>query len=426
MHIFKDFFLRKEKKYTKALVLTTGGGNDAFSAATIVSYLRDIGIEADVSAMLSPMAAHIFDSRFECPVNRIGAISERYIPNLDRTQISFVDGFIPAFYEQAGISLGSAFALSLRYGTEALVKELEVIIEWEGYDLVVGVDIGGDILARGAEDAALLTPLRDFAALYLLSRISTDTFLVEFGYGTDAELTVPGMAAILEELRATGIMLAEGRLERDDIGLRNFREMYGIVRYMRAGNTMGRMIRTIDCDRDIVVQHRHHLQIGKSSWDTYFDATVPGRYARMMYILDPRRLATARTGTCFKFRDPFEQFVRIKSVSVSWATEFDLGYVWKRNERWNGAEGTQSLFLLTPSTRIPVATRQEIIEFGILGSGADAALLLWEDREYVSRRKSYTRVRIGDYMVVCDSKREKFAEKVAKRIEEYLHPTKRS
>jgi len=257
---------------------------------------------------------------------------------------------------------------SIRFGTEKLVESLERLIAVEGHDLVVAVDVGGDVFARGKKDPTLLTPLADFAMLHVIGRLSVDSVLVEVGFGTDGELRSVGMTEILAELRKNGTLISEHRLRSDDSGVIAFRKLYKKVSVIRKGNTMGRLIQTLESDQDIRIRHRHHSQIGGRSWDVFYESVVPGEYAGKAYVIGLKALADSRSEVSFPFRNPLEQYVRMKRITPEWATELDLGHLFSGKDWTSPHRNGDSLQLLVPSTQITYETRMEIIIQAIPGT----------------------------------------------------------
>ncbi|NTW14421.1 MAG: DUF1152 domain-containing protein [Candidatus Moranbacteria bacterium] len=418
-----EWFRRNGKEYRKALVIGIGGGNDMFSASLVAAYLLDIGIETDVAGVLSPMAIHTFKGKIENPVNRIRGTVERFIHAPQPVRIPFVDGSAPKFFRHAGIRVGKFLDLSIRFGTEKLTRSMESLIETEGYDFIVAVDVGGDVLARGKEDPMLLTPLADFALLNVINRLPVDSVLVEIGLGTDGELRQDGMVEILAEIRRSGMLISEHRLRPDDPGTIAFRKLYKKVSAIRKGNTMGRLIQTMESDRDIPILHRHHSQIGGRSWNVHYESVIPSVYAGKVYVIDLKMLAESRSEMAFAFRNPLEQYVRMKRIAPEWATEIDLGFLFCDRDWTSPHRNGYSLHLLVPSVRIPYETRMEIIAHGIRNAEADFILITDDDMRSVSRRMplgGYFHVAAGGFMVLSRRSDEReFAEEIAKQICEY-------
>lgn len=421
-----EWFRKNGKRYRKALVVGIGGGNDMFTASLVVAHLLGIGIETDVAGVLSPMAVHTFKGKIESPVNRIQGAVERFIHAPQPVRIPFVDGSAPKLYRHAGLRIGKCFDLSIRFGTERLIRSLERLIGTEGYDLVVAVDVGGDVLGRGRTDSTLLTVLADFALSYVIPRLSVDSVTVEVGFGTDGELRPVEMGEIMSELRKGGLLISEYRLSPDDPGVVAFRKLYGNVCMIRKGNTMGRLLQTFGSDLDIPIRHRHHSQIGGRSWNVHYESVIPGEYARMVYVIDSRMLAESRKEMIFPFGNLLEQYVRMKRIASEWATENDLGYLWSGHDWTSPFREGYSLHLLVPSTRIPYETRKEILTYGIRNTESDFILMSTDDVRSASRRislRGFFQAEAGAFCVLSRRAGEReFSEAVAKRISEYDTP----
>jgi len=89
-------------------------------------------------------------------------------------------------------------------GEVGLTKSLKDFVEREGVDLVVGVDAGGDSLARGYE-RGLHSPLADAIVLSSLSKLNSIVAVV--GFGSDGELTRDEIEIYLSEIaRMDGVL----------------------------------------------------------------------------------------------------------------------------------------------------------------------------------------------------------------------------
>ncbi|MEI7749407.1 MAG: DUF1152 domain-containing protein [Candidatus Moraniibacteriota bacterium] len=366
-----------------------------FSVGSVAVHLLSSGIETDVAGVLSPMAVHTYQGRIERAINTIRGDMKRFIHAPTPVPIRFVDASAPKFYKEVGIGVGKYFDLSIRFGTEKLILDLERLIETEGYDLIVAVDVGGDVFARGRKDPTVLTPLADFALLYAISRLPVDSVLVGIGLGTDGELRPTGMSEILAGLRTDGSLISEFRLSATDPAVIALRKLYEKVSAIRKGNTMGRLLQTLEVDQDIPIRHRHHSQIGGRSWNVYYDSVIPGEYASIAYVVNLKMLAESRRETAFAFSNPLEQYVRMKRVTTEWATELDLGYVWSDQDWMSPHREGYCLHLLVPSRRIPFETRMEILSHGIRKTEADYALVLNDDIALLSHRMSLSQYPIA-------------------------------
>jgi hypothetical protein len=96
--------------------------------------------------------------------------------------------------------------IDLSHGPAAIAIGLAEAIQGLGCDLVIFVDVGGDVLARG-DEAGLRSPLCDalmLAVAMRLRRLGYEVLAALFGVGCDAELTPAEVLARLAEVAAAG------------------------------------------------------------------------------------------------------------------------------------------------------------------------------------------------------------------------------
>jgi len=207
-----------EEHYSKALVIGAGSGRDIASCVLVTERLRQIGVGVDLAGFLSPWALHMFDEVLEKPVNELtGKRSKKFIAS--RADVSLDSYFEPTLYtlnRELDLGIGSFYLFSLQYGTELLGQELERLVKENSYDVVIAVDIGGDILARKKDYPWLLTPIVDFSCLSIIAglRSGIDSYLTVVGPGTDGELPCRDLQEILSELQREGLVLGFDELTR--------------------------------------------------------------------------------------------------------------------------------------------------------------------------------------------------------------------
>ncbi|MGC9182940.1 DUF1152 domain-containing protein [Caldisphaera sp.] len=80
-----------------------------------------------------------------------------------------------------------AIFIDLTKGTEGVIRGINDIAENYNIDVVIGVDVGGDILSLGCEEN-LWSPLADSISLSALYHINFDKALAVYGPGGDGEL----------------------------------------------------------------------------------------------------------------------------------------------------------------------------------------------------------------------------------------------
>jgi hypothetical protein len=101
-------------------------------------------------------------------------------------------------------------------GPAAIADGLDAAATQLGCDLIVLLDVGGDVLAHG-DEPGLASPLADATVLACAPRLQTPVIGLLFGAGCDGELTPEEVRARLEEVAAAGGDL--GELALDAAGL---------------------------------------------------------------------------------------------------------------------------------------------------------------------------------------------------------------
>lgn len=91
-------------------------------------------------------------------------------------------------------------------GPAAVATGMEAACSALDIDLVVGVDAGGDALARGQEPG-LRSPIADSIGVAALERLSMPTMLGVYGWGSDGELEPAELEQSLAEIAAEGGLL---------------------------------------------------------------------------------------------------------------------------------------------------------------------------------------------------------------------------
>ncbi|WP_227377705.1 DUF1152 domain-containing protein [Haladaptatus halobius] len=127
--------------------------------------------------------------------------------------LEFTETYVARHYstEVALIDMSKG-AEGMRVGVEEACTDLDL-------DLVVGVDAGGDVLARG-DELGLRSPVTDGFGLATLETLSAKTLLGVFGYGSDGELTLDELeAGIVRAAERDGLLGAWGltRRVRDEL-----------------------------------------------------------------------------------------------------------------------------------------------------------------------------------------------------------------
>jgi hypothetical protein len=186
----------------------------------------------------------------------------------------------------------------------------------------------------------------DLTSLYLLDKLEANSLLVEFGLGTDGELRPEGMEQILSELRDENLMLCESKITKNDNEVKKFKDIFDKVKHIRAGHTNVMTLETLNANSDIETEYRFRSQIGKKIWQTSYDLILESKYFGRVYTINGKALAKRRKQTAFSYRNPLEQYIKLKRISLDWKTEMDLFYLWSGNNWTTPNKEGNSLFLL--------------------------------------------------------------------------------
>lgn len=199
----------------RVAVLGIGGGGDAVSTVPLVRELERRGATAIPGGLTwkrrehdperRPRAVHEFRNlRQLAPVVGIG-----------RGGMVTIDGVrhVEAHIAQA---LGDREVLVIdpSQGSAAVARDLNVASQQLGLDLVIGVDVGGDVLCMGHE-ASLESPLCDQTLLHALTGLNS--LLVLASLGTDGEIQPDDFIARFKQLGATGAFIGALDPADDDL-----------------------------------------------------------------------------------------------------------------------------------------------------------------------------------------------------------------
>ena len=175
----------------KSLFIGIGGGGDVATAAILAKALERSGGKAFIGSIV--WERYVVD-----PIPGPIAIDELRNVRLIKKCIAIVtpDSYairggrkiIPQPANVAKALNTEVIVLDLRCGARKLAEELESVCAELGVESVVGVDVGGDVLARGDEDN-LWSPLADSIGLAMLALMrNVKPILAVASPGADGEL----------------------------------------------------------------------------------------------------------------------------------------------------------------------------------------------------------------------------------------------
>ena len=189
----------------KAVLLGIGGGGDVVGTLPTAKLLETFGIQCVLGGLswerfsIDPEPG---PRKFEEAKNvrKINDVVWRCEKNsITRSGARFAEAGMAEVLEE------ETLLVDINYGPESVFRGIEDASEKLGADLIIGIDVGGDMLGFGDEEG-LMSPLADAvmtAALYKMS-FQMPTVMGVFGFGSDGELSKSELE------RSFGIIAREG------------------------------------------------------------------------------------------------------------------------------------------------------------------------------------------------------------------------
>ena len=216
------------KQSSKALLIGIGGGGDIVGTLPTADLLQMTGIECVYGGL--SWERSVFDPvpgprTFEETRNARKLNDIVWYAGKDTVTSTGVRFAESGFSEVLG---QETLLIGIHGGPEAVAEGILGAVRKLGADLIIGIDVGGDVLAQG-DEPGLMSPLADSimtAALYILER-SIPTVMGLFGFGSDGELTPGELESSMTLLAKEGGILGSWGITRDS--LRRLEEMIAVV-----------------------------------------------------------------------------------------------------------------------------------------------------------------------------------------------------
>jgi len=191
---------------SRALVLGVGGGGDVVGALATGRFLEFCGVDFVVGGLSweRPEIDPVPGPRSAEEVKDFRAIHQ--YAWLANAQTRTATGVFFAESRVASIIGRDVLLLDINGGTQGVVEGLKAALAELKADLLVGIDVGGDSLARGTEPG-LRSPLADsimLAAYAEMEWLGWPTLWGVFGYGSDGEMTVEEIEHALSTIAKAG------------------------------------------------------------------------------------------------------------------------------------------------------------------------------------------------------------------------------
>jgi len=389
MRINAGSFNWKQFQGQKALVIGVGGGMDIASATLIGNCLRNRSAIQDVhiGGVLNPGRVHYYDGKPEEPINEIRGKVERIslTKNSHEIDTKFIDGQLPGIMAKTGNDFGGFWHFSFRFGSDRLLNEFGTFLSRKQFDLLIGVDVGADMLARGKQDPNIQTPIMDICGLNLFGQVlDIRSSLFVFGIGTDAELTPEGISEIDEELKP---FRSDGTFHFTDTEIKDLIRLKGLITAQsgKGWNTIGYFLETLMYSFHGIedpIERIDKPSTLSEGGSLPTQMVLEPKYFGKFWAIDPLELAKQRSTLSADYENTLEQYIKAKTTCQTWKTELDGLFVWS-GDNWTTVERDGICLLLSCfSNRIDGTQRQKLLSRTIerLQNGdCDAALIFAND-----------------------------------------------
>lgn len=275
-----------------ALVVGVGGGGDVVGALAAARFLELMGLTFTLGGLSWERLVHdpVPGPRKLSEVRNVAVLHPyAWMANRESqtsTAVLFAESHMAAAIRR------DVLLIDINGGANGVVDGLEKALDELQADLLVGIDVGGDSLARGNEPG-LRSPLADsimLAAYAELERRGRRTVWGVSGYGSDGELTVDEIENGLSKLAASGGLLGAWGLtpkiaaELDEIVKTVPTEASAIPLQCFRGASGTRKIR--DGSRSLKLTPLTALTFFMSSTKLYEALSLPAQAVRRSFSLD--------------------------------------------------------------------------------------------------------------------------------------------
>lgn len=338
----------------RVLFVGTGGGTDAFSVVLAAMSLRRLGWKwdaCDFACVLNPFRSYEFGTEQRMPMGSHVIVpgSRKFAWRRDMPkELSFVNAAVSQMVASEGIfGVERVYGLTLEGGTEYLSHAFRGFRRT--HDLIVLVDIGGDILYRGAEDTHILSPMYDAMCLQAFRESGMPGILFEAGPGTDGEMDPEALIAAISATDHEAHLLHEEDVDMTEV-------LYDLwIRSVRAGRTMPMLFRAFRSSEDTLVEkYSARMRFGDVRRFRYFDQRIDTELCRNFFLIDPATVANPFALRCFS---PLDWYAKTQVAQHRTNCEADMEFCWHEDS----AGGGRLIQFLTPSPMFPATVRREMI-----------------------------------------------------------------
>jgi hypothetical protein len=195
---------------SRVLVVGIGGGGDVAGALAAAEAARALGTDAIVGGLtwerrpVDPLPGPRRLDEVDGLADRLtDAVAIAGPGTTGPGGFRFAEADMSSFLDGAPVLL-----VDPNPGPAAIAAGLDAAADRFGCDLIILLDVGGDVLAHG-DEPGLASPLADATVLAAARRLRTPSLGIVFGTGCDGELTPEEVAERLDEVAAAGGDLGE-------------------------------------------------------------------------------------------------------------------------------------------------------------------------------------------------------------------------
>lgn len=202
-----------------ALAVGIGGGGDALGTIPTRNSLKRSNFDVMIGSVVWERI--VIDPKpgprsIEELENLEGIICETVCIASGRTKV--VNGVVPQICRIADALNERVLILDITKGPKKLADGIKKACEHLSTDIIIGIDVGGDVLATGKEKG-LSSPLCDSICLAALANSGVKSIIGIYGIGCDGELKLHELERRLSEVASKGCLLGAIGMTKDDIAL---------------------------------------------------------------------------------------------------------------------------------------------------------------------------------------------------------------
>ncbi|MCX6781585.1 MAG: DUF1152 domain-containing protein [Candidatus Magasanikbacteria bacterium] len=329
----------------------------------VVGKLRAEKIEVDLAGFLTPWSLHYFNGKLEKPINRlIGQKAKKFIPTKEKHKLPFFEPYLFKINGNNALGIGKMYLFSLQYGTNKLKRGVQKIVSANKYDLIIAVDVGGDVLARKADIGTVITPIVDFSCINILNDIKTRAkkYLAVISPGVDGELSKQSLKEIIYGYKNKGQIFQTEILKKEDqtnyIFLDTLEKINKRTRYYSHTTEMIKKIllsKATNKERYVKT-----LKVHDKKWPIKYSVSLDPGLSNKIYYFELEKICN-KMPVRPDYVNILQAFKLFKKAGVG-GTEVDLTYIPGkiRNEKY-----TNCIFIQNIIYRASCKQREEINEY---------------------------------------------------------------